>query len=106
MRVLRMARNDTGGFVAPMGSVGAMLGRIGRFFTAIGVVLLIAAWLWWLYLYRSAAAIDCLYLPGVTCPAAENLAPVLALPPYEPMVLWVGAAAVLLGFVLRVSARA
>jgi hypothetical protein len=83
-----------------------MVSRIGRFFTAIGLVLLIAAWLWWLYAYRSAAAIDCLYLPGVTCPAAENLSPLVVLPPYDPMVLWVGVVAVLLGAVLRITARA
>ena len=83
-----------------------MVGRIGRFFTAIGLVLLVAAWLWWLYAYRSAAAIDCLYMPGATCPAAQNLSPLLALPPYEPMVLWTGAIAVILGALLRVTARA
>ena len=83
-----------------------MVGRIGRFFTAIGLILLIAAWLWWLYAYRSAAAIDCLYLPGQTCPAAENLSPLVTLPPYDPMVLWAGAAAVILGAVLRLTSRA
>lgn len=83
-----------------------MMGRIGRFFTAIGVVLLAAAWLWWLYAYRSAAAIDCLYLPGATCPPAQSLLPMVTLPPYEPMVLWAGAAAALLGFIVRLSARA
>jgi hypothetical protein len=83
-----------------------MLGRIGRIFTAIGFILLAVAWLWWLYAYRTAAAIDCLYLRGVTCPPAENLAPVFALPPYEPMVLWAGAAAVVLGAILRISSRA
>jgi hypothetical protein len=83
-----------------------MMGRIGRIFTAIGLVLLAAAWLWWLYAYRSAAAMDCLYLPGATCPAAQNLSPLVTLPTYEPMVLWAGAAAVLLGAALRISARA
>jgi hypothetical protein len=83
-----------------------MVGRIGRIFTVIGLVLLTAAWLWWLYLYRSAAAIDCLYLPGATCPAAQNLSPAFSLPPYEPMVLWAGAAAALLGAVIRIASRA
>ena len=97
---------DTGGVRYTDGERGAMVGRIGRFFTAIGLVLLIAAWLWWLYAYRSAAAIDCLYMPGATCPAAQSLLPMVTLPPYEPMVLWVGAVAVLLGAVLRITARA
>jgi hypothetical protein len=83
-----------------------MVGRIGRFFTALGIILLVAAWLWWLYAYRSLAALDCLYLPGATCPAAQGLSPVFTLPPYEPMVLWAGALAVILGAVLRVTARA
>jgi hypothetical protein len=83
-----------------------MIGRIGRIFTVIGLLLLTAAWLWWLYAFRSAAAIDCLYLPDATCPAAQNLSPLVTLPPYEPMVLWAGAVAVLLGAVLRISARA
>ncbi len=81
-----------------------MVGRIGRIFTALGLVLLTAAWLWWLYVYRSAGAIDCLYLPGV-CQAQEGLEPVLNIPPYEPMVLWAGAAAVLLGTLLRLTSR-
>ena len=89
-----------------MGAWEAMVGRVGRFFTVIGIVMLAAAWLWWLYAYRSAAAIDCLYLPGAICPAAQNLSPLVALPPYEPMVLWAGAAAVILGALLRISARA
>lgn len=83
-----------------------MLGKIGRLFTAIGLILLAVAWLWWLYVYRTAAAIDCLYLPSAVCPPAEKLAPTFALPPYEPMVLWAGAAAVVLGAVLRISSRA
>ncbi|WP_088347639.1 MULTISPECIES: hypothetical protein [Rhodomicrobium] len=78
------------------------MGRIGRFFTALGLVLLAAAWLWWLYIYRSAAAIDCLYLPG-TCPARDGL--LFAVPPYEPAVLWAGAAAAILGTILRLVAR-
>jgi hypothetical protein len=81
-----------------------MLGKIGRIFTAIGFILLAAAWLWWLYVYRTAAAIDCLYLPGATCAPAEAFP--FVLPPYEPMVLWAGAAAVVLGAVLRISSRA
>jgi len=83
-----------------------MVGSIGRFFTAIGLVLLVGAWVWWLYAFRSAAAIDCLYLPGATCPPAQNLSPLVTLPAYEPMVLWAGVVAVLLGAVLRISARA
>ncbi len=82
-----------------------MMGRIGRVFTVIGILLLAGAWLWWLYAYRSVGAIDCLYLPGA-CPAAPTLLPLVTLPPYNPMVLWAGAAAVLLGAVFRISARA
>ncbi len=52
------------------------------------------------------AAIDCLYLPGATCPPAQNLSPLVAVPPYEPMVLWAGAVAVLLGAAFRLTARA
>lgn len=81
------------------------MGRIGRIFTALGLVLLAAAWLWWLYAYRSFAAIDCLYLPG-SCAAPEGLTPTLSLPPYEPMVLWAGAAAVILGTILRLVSKA
>lgn len=81
-----------------------MAGKIGGIFTAIGLVLLSAAWLWWLYIYRSAAAIDCLYMPGV-CEAKEGLSPYLSLPPYEPMVLWIGAGIALLGTVIRLAAR-
>jgi hypothetical protein len=83
-----------------------MLGRIGRIFTAIGFILLAVAWLWWLYVYRTAAAIDCLYLPGATCAPADNLALPFAVPAYEPMVLWAGAVAVVLGAVLRIASRA
>ena len=81
-----------------------MAGRIGRIFTVIGIVLLAAAWLWWLYLYGSSGAIDCLYMPQDACPPAAG-AHFLTLPPYQPMVLWIGAAAVLLGTVFRLSSR-
>ncbi|MGB0084334.1 MAG: hypothetical protein WBP94_03020 [Rhodomicrobiaceae bacterium] len=81
-----------------------MVGVIGRIFTVIGVVLLIVAWLWWLYVYRTAAAIDCLYVPG-KCEALKGLAPIVTLPPYDPKVLWAGAAAALLGTVLRLVSR-
>lgn len=80
------------------------MGRIGRIFTVIGLLLLGAAWLWWLYAYRSLEAIECLYMPGASCTLVES--PVLALPPYEPMVLWAGAAAALLGSIIRIAARA
>lgn len=82
-----------------------MAGRIGRIFTLIGLLLLSAAWLWRLYVYRSADAIGCLYLPDGSCAAPEGVARFLTLPPYEPMVLWVGAAAVLLGAVFRLLSR-
>lgn len=80
------------------------MGTVGRIFTALGLVLLAAAWLWWLYAYRSAEAFECLYLPG-SCAVPEGLTPVLSLPPYEPMLLWAGAAAVLIGSVIRLVAR-
>lgn len=76
-----------------------------RFFTVIGLVLLFAAWLWWLYLYRSSAAFECLYLPWARCEPAAGLSPTLALPPYEAYVLWAGGAAALLGTILRLASR-
>lgn len=82
-----------------------MAGRIGRIFTVIGLLLLSAAWLWWLYLYRSADAIGCLYLPRGGCAAPDAGGHFLMLPPYEPMVLWIGAAAVLLGAAFRLVSR-
>jgi hypothetical protein len=81
------------------------MSRIGGLFTALGLVLLVAAWLWWLYAYRSLDAIGCLYLPE-RCSAPLALTPVLSLPPYEPMLLWVGAGAAALGTILRLVARA
>lgn len=78
---------------------------ICRFFTVIGLVLLFAAWLWWLYIYRSAAAFECLYMPGIGCEPASGFSPTLALPPYEAYVLWAGAAAALIGTILRLISR-
>lgn len=80
------------------------MGVIGRILTVLGLVLLLSAWLWWLYLYRAADQIGCLYMPG--CAAPEAASRFLALPPYEPTVLWAGAAAVILGAVLRLASRA
>jgi hypothetical protein len=82
-----------------------MAGRIGRIFTVIGLLLLTTAWLWWLYLYRSVDAITCIYLPHGACPPPASGGLPLAVPPYEPMALWIGGAAVLIGFVLRLLSR-
>lgn len=81
-----------------------MVGVIGRILTVLGLVLLFAAWLWWLYLYRAADQIGCLYMSG--CAAPDGAAHFLALPPYEPMVLWAGAGAAILGAALRMVSRA
>ena len=83
-----------------------MAGRIGRIFTALGLLLLSAAWLWWLYVYRSAGAISCLYMPDGACTAPDGTGHFLTLPPYEPMLLWIGAVIVLLGAVIRMTSRA
>jgi hypothetical protein len=92
-----------GSFFIPTG-IWLMVSVVGRIFTVVGLVLLVAAWLWWLYLYRAADSIGCLYMPG--CVAPDGSGHTFALPAYEPMVLWAGAAAVLLGFVLRLVSRA
>jgi hypothetical protein len=80
-----------------------MVSVVGRIFTVVGLVLLMAAWLWWLYLYRAVDSIGCLYMRS--CAAPDGSGHTFALPPYEPMVLWAGAAAVLFGFVLRLVSR-
>jgi hypothetical protein len=81
-----------------------MAGRIGRILTVVGLLLLSAAWLWWLYLYGSSGAIGCIYLPHGACPPVEG-SHFLALPPYQPAVLWAGAVAVLLGAAVRLVSR-
>jgi hypothetical protein len=82
-----------------------MAGRIGRIFTVIGLLLISAAWLWWLYLYHSSGALNCLYMPGGACAAPDGTGHFLALPPYEPLVLWVGVAVALVGAAIRLTTR-
>lgn len=80
-----------------------MVGVVGRIFTVIGLLLLFAAWIWWLYVYRSTESISCLYLPE--CAAPNGASHLFAVPAYEPMILWIGGATALLGSALRIAVR-
>jgi hypothetical protein len=97
--------------------------RLGNILAIGGVVVLIAAFAWWFAFYSSIMrelanapggrpegnsvfdAISCLYSSTGVCTLISGVARLAGRSAYEPMVFWFGLAALVLGVVVRVSAR-
>ena len=96
--------------------------KLGNALTVIGVIVLVAAVAWWLYFYNSLAkdfarltgskpdagisdALSCLYSSSGACALVSGVATLAGRTPYEPMVFWFGLAAVVLGLLIRFTAK-
>ena len=96
--------------------------KLGNALTVIGVIVLGAAVAWWLYFYNSLAkdlarltgskpdagisdALSCLYSSSGACALVSGVATLAGRTPYEPMVFWFGLAAVVLGLLIRFTAK-
>jgi hypothetical protein len=99
------------------------LRRIGNILTIAGVAVTVAAFAWWLAFYSTIMrelsrapnappggnsvfdAISCLYSSKDVCGFIAGFARMLGKTPYEPMLLWLGLAGLVIGVVLRFAAR-
>ena len=96
--------------------------KLGNALTAIGAVVLVMAFAWWLYFYNSlmkdfarltgsrpdaglSDALSCLYSSSGACALVSGVGALAGRTPYEPMVFWLGLAALVLGVVVRYTAK-
>jgi hypothetical protein len=96
--------------------------RLGNVLLTGGVLLLVAAVLWWFAFYSSVVremrrlsggqgegsvldALSCLYSSSGVCALVSGVAALAGKTPYEPMLFWIGLGVLVIGILLRVSAR-
>jgi hypothetical protein len=96
--------------------------KLGNALTAIGATVLVIAFAWWLYFYNSLArdfarvtgskpdsgvfdALSCLYSSSGACSLVSGVAALAGRTPYEPMLFWFGLAGLLLGLLIRFTAK-
>ena len=96
--------------------------KLGNALTLLGAILLAAAFAWWLYFYNSLAkdfarltgskpdasvfdALNCLYSSSGACALVSGMAALAGRTPYEPMLFWFGLAGLLLGLIIRFTAK-
>jgi hypothetical protein len=99
------------------------LRRVGNILTVAGLVVTVAAFAWWLLFYSTIMrelsratnappggnsvfdAISCLYSSKDVCGLFAGAARFAGKTPYEPMLLWVGLAGLVLGVVVRLISK-
>ena len=97
--------------------------KLGNLLVVGGAAVVAAAILWWLFFYSAIMrelaqapgappggnsvfdALSCLYSNRDVCGFIAGFARLLGRTPYEPMVLWVGLAGLILGVLIRVTAK-
>jgi hypothetical protein len=96
--------------------------KLGNALTVLGALMLVGAIAWWLYFYNSLArdfarvtgskpdasvfdALSCLYSSSGACALVSGVAALAGRTPYEPMLFWFGLAGLLLGLLIRFTAR-
>jgi hypothetical protein len=96
--------------------------KLGNVLTLAGVAILIGAVTWWFYFYSALSrdfarvtgvtpessisdALSCLYSSSGMCSLVAAAAPIAGRTAYEPMLFWFGLAVLLLGVVIRYTAK-
>lgn len=97
--------------------------KLGNFLIIGGAAIVAAAFVWWLIFYSSVMrelaqlpgappggnsvfeAIRCLYTNSEVCGLISGVARLAGRTAYEPMLLWVGLAGLVLGILIRVTAK-
>ena len=96
--------------------------KLGNVLMAAGAVILVAAVIWWASFYSSLArdfgqvtgvrpnaglsdVLSCLYSSGGICALATAGGSIAGKTPYEPMLFWFALAALMLGGVIRYTAK-
>lgn len=96
--------------------------RLGNILTVAGAVVLAGACAWWFSFYSSVVreigkatgggsdatvfdALSCLYSSSGICALVSGVAALAGRTAYEPMVFWFGLGALLLGILIRFTAK-
>jgi hypothetical protein len=96
--------------------------KLGNVLTAAGAVVLVGACVWWFSFYSSVVrevgkatgggsdatvfdAMSCLYSSSGICALVAGVATLAGRTPYEPMVFWFGLSGLLLGLLIRFTAK-
>ena len=96
--------------------------KLGNALMILGAAVLIGAVIWWMTFYNSIArdigkatgarpdaglsdVVSCLYSTGGICVWVQTGATFVGKTPYEPMTFWFGLAALLLGGLIRYTAK-
>lgn len=98
------------------------LKKLGNILAVGGAVVLVAALVWWFTFYSSVVrefsratgsqgegsvfeAMSCLYSSSGMCAVVTGIAALAGRTAYEPLVFWVGAVALVVGVLIRVTAK-
>jgi hypothetical protein len=96
--------------------------KLGNLLAAAGAVVLLGACFWWFAFYTSVVrdigrltgggadaglsdVLTCLYSSGGVCSLIAGASSLTGKTPYEPMVFWFGLAGLLLGLLIRYTAK-
>lgn len=96
--------------------------KLGNALTAIGVIALVSAFIWWFSFYSSVVrdigratggqgdasvfdAWSCLYSSGGICTVVSGVSALVGKTAYEPMLFWFGLAGLVLGLLIRFTAK-
>ena len=96
--------------------------KLGNVLMLAGVAILFGAVIWWFYFYSSLSrdftrvtgvtpdsgisdALSCLYSSSGLCNLVAAAAPIAGRTAYEPMLFWFGIAVLLLGVLVRYTAK-
>ena len=96
--------------------------RLGNILIAAGAVLLAAALIWWFVFYTAVIrevgrasgaqgdgsvldAVSCIYSSSGVCALVSGIASMAGRTPYEPLAFWFGLAGLILGVLIRVTAK-
>jgi hypothetical protein len=96
--------------------------KLGNALTVIGALTLVGAFIWWFSFYSSVArdigratggqgdasvfdAWSCLYSSGGICTVVTGVSALVGKTVYEPMLFWFGLAGLLLGLLIRFTAK-
>jgi len=96
--------------------------KLGNALTVTGALVLVGAFIWWFSFYSSVVreigratgggsdasvfdAMSCLYSSGGICTLVTAVTALTGRTAYEPMVFWFGLAGLLLGLLIRFTAK-
>ena len=96
--------------------------RLGNILIVAGAVVLAAALIWWFTFYKTVIrevgrasggqgdgnvldAVSCIYSSSGVCALVSGIATIAGRTPYEPLTFWFGLAALILGGLIRVTAK-